>query len=242
MSTLVQAAWAILLGRNSGEQDIVFGSTRACRRSTIPNSEEVVGLFINTVPVRVRLPGDSQVLAWLRNLREQQTAVREFEHTPLVDIQKWSEVPSGSPLFNSLVVFTPRLVGSELHDQGGAWLNREIQFNERTSFPLTLFAYHERELLLKLSYDQSRFTDTRIGACLRQLATVLEALAAGSHLTLAELPSLAVEDRQRLLVDWNKTERNFSDRCIHELIEDQVARTPEATAVVFGTSRSPIAS
>jgi Condensation domain len=95
LNTLVQAAWAVLLNRNSGEDDVVFGVTRAGRRSTTPGAEQLVGLCINTIPVRVRLSGTMTLVDWLKNLRVEQTVLREFEHTPLVDIQRWSEVPCG---------------------------------------------------------------------------------------------------------------------------------------------------
>ena len=234
LNTLVQAAWAVLLSRNSGEDDIVFGATCAGRRSTIPEAEQLVGLCINTVPVRVRLPGTMTLVDWLKNLRAEQTVLREFEHTPLVDIQHWSEVPSGAPLFESLVVFTPRLIGNALREQGGAWANREVRFYEQTNFPLTLFAYGERELLLKLAYDRRRFSDAMISRWLGQLDTVLQAMPAGAPAPLADLPVLSDAERQQVLVDWNATARDYAhDRCIHELFELQAQRTPDATALVY---------
>ena len=68
----------------------------------------MVGLIINTLPARVRLRPESSVLDWLKTLRASQKAMRDFEHTPLVDVQRWSDVPPGSPLFESILVFTPR--------------------------------------------------------------------------------------------------------------------------------------
>jgi hypothetical protein len=106
VNTVLQGAWALLLSRYSGEDDIVFGATRACRRSTLSGStDEMVGLFINTLPVRVRVPGAMPVLSWLQALRAQQTAVRDYEHTPLAKIQTWSDIPPGAPLFESLMIF-----------------------------------------------------------------------------------------------------------------------------------------
>ena len=234
LNTLVQAAWAVLLSRNSGEDDVVFGSTRAGRRSTIPEAEQLVGLCINTVPVRVRLPGTMTLIDWLKNLRAEQTVLREFEHTSLVDIQRWSEVPSAVPLFESLVVFTPRLIGNALREQGGAWANREVRFYEQTNFPLTLFAYGERKLLLKLAYDRQRFSDAMISRWLGQLDTVLQAMPACAQVPLADLPVLSDAERQQVLVDWNATARDYAhDRCIHEFFELQAERTPDATALVY---------
>ena len=178
MTTLVQAAWGMVLGRNAGEEDVVFGATRACRKGTVPDAESVVGLFINTLPVRVRLEGAAKVRDWLRELERERRGMREFEHTPLVEVQAWSELPPGSALFESIVVFTPRLIGAALRELGGEWLTREIEFHERTNFPLTLFAYNEAELVLKLAYDRSRFSDAAIERLLDQMKTALRSLAA----------------------------------------------------------------
>ena len=233
LTTLVQAAWAMVLGRNAGEEDVVIGVTRACRKATIPDAEKVVGLFINTLPVRVRLTREAYVQDWLRELNQERRAMREFEHTPLVDVQRFSEVPAGSPLFNSLVVFTPRLVGAAMRERGGAWANREIQFHERTNFPLTLFAYDEAPLLLKISYDRARFTDSTVARLLDELKTALEALSVPTG-RVADVPVVSESERQRLLATWNDTRREYAaDRMMHELIEDQASRTPDAVALVF---------
>lgn len=233
LNTLVQAAWAVLLSRHSGEDDVVFGVTLAGRRSTIPEADQLVGLCINTVPVRVRLTDALPLIDWLKGLRAAQMRLRDFAHTPLVDIQRWSEVPSGTPLFESLVVFTPRLLGQALREQGGDWASREVRFYEQTNFPLTLFAYGERQLLLKLAYDRRRLSDAMIGRWLAQLDTVLQAMPANAQAPVAALPVLSSAERQQVLVDWNATARDDApDRCIHELFELQARRTPEAIALV----------
>jgi hypothetical protein len=84
LNTLVQGAWALLLSRYSGEEEVVFGATRACRQSALPGADAMVGLFINTLPVRVCLPSGMALVPWLKALRAQQIAVREHEHTPLI--------------------------------------------------------------------------------------------------------------------------------------------------------------
>jgi natural product biosynthesis luciferase-like monooxygenase protein len=234
LNGLVQAAWAIALARHSGEEDVVFGVTRACRRNTVPGAERIVGSFINTVPVRVKIEQNLTVLGLLQQMSSERRAVREFEHTPLVDVQHWSDVPAGSPLFETLIVFTPRLVGAALREQGGAWLHREVVFHERTNFPLTLFAYGESELLLKLAYDRARFSDALISRLLAQLASVLQEIAANPDRPVADLSFLPEQERQVLVTQWNRTRRDYASHlCIHEAIEQQAAKTPDATAVVF---------
>ena len=94
LNTFLQGAWALLLSRYSGSEDVVFGAVRAGRHSTVEAAESIVGLFINTVPVRVPVSADEKLLPWLARLRNTWVALREFEHTPLVKIQSWSEIPS----------------------------------------------------------------------------------------------------------------------------------------------------
>ena len=96
LGTLVQGAWAILLGRYGGVEDVVFGATRAGRRSTVEGAAEMVGLFVNTLPVRARVDPDAPLLPWLEALRAQGLATAAHEHAPLADVRRWSEIPGGS--------------------------------------------------------------------------------------------------------------------------------------------------
>ncbi|MFP2902304.1 condensation domain-containing protein, partial [Corallococcus sp. 4LFB] len=105
LNTLVQAAWALVLARHSGEQDVVLGATVSGRPSDLPGVERMTGLFINTLPVRVRVPAQEQIVPWLRQLQAQQLELRQYEHSPLVRVQGYSQVPRGTPLFQSLFVF-----------------------------------------------------------------------------------------------------------------------------------------
>ena len=134
LNTLLQGAWALLLSRYSGQEEVIFGATTSGRPAELAGVEGMVGLFINTLPVRVRVAGDSRVGEWLSQLQRRQLAARQFEHSSLVDLQGWSEVPAGSPLFESLLVFENYPVSEELRRlrrAGCAWagwrrMNRPI--------------------------------------------------------------------------------------------------------------------
>lgn len=234
LATLVEGAWALVLSANSGEDDVVFGVTRAGRRSTVPDADTMVGSFINTVPVRVRMAADMPLAAWLKQIRAQSIRVREFEHTPLLDVERWSAVQAGSPLFDSLLVFTPRLIGALIQEQGGAWAHRQIHFHEQTNFPITLFGYGETGLLLKLAYDGHRVAEATMGRWLGQLQTILETMPDQPDRPLGEVPVLSEAERRTLIETWNATSRAYEDSpCVHELFERQVERSPDAVAVVF---------
>ena len=233
LPTAIEAAWALVLATHSGEDDVVFGVTRACRRATVPGAEDIVGSFINTLPVRVAIDHDQIVTDWLLERRAASRRLRAFEHTSLLDIQKWSDIPSGQPLFESILIYTPRLVGALLSELGGHWSKRHISFHEQTNFPLALFAYGERELLLKLAYDRERISPSTIARCLRELHTILSALPDHAARRVGDCSVLAPDEAHQLLATWNDTERPFDATCIHHLFEQQVDRSPDATALVF---------
>ena len=234
LNTMVQGAWAILLSRYSGEDDVVFGATRACRYLTVAGSESIVGVFINTLPVRAQVAPDISLLAWLKELRAQHIGLREYEHTPLVKIQGWSEVARGMPLFESILVFENYQHNAALHAQGGGWENREFRILGQTNYPLTLRGYAEAELLLEIAYDRRRFDDAAVARILDHLDIVLQGMAANLEQRVSDLPILTPAERRQLLVEWNNTKRDYpKDKCIHELFEDQVERTPDAVALMF---------
>ncbi|HSF44300.1 MAG TPA: condensation domain-containing protein, partial [Thermoanaerobaculia bacterium] len=105
VNTLFQGVWALLLSRYSGASDVVFGTVVSGRPAAVAGIEAMVGLFINTQPLRARVPETGGLLAWLRALQAEQAGLRQDEHLSLQEIQAWSEVPRGQPLFESLLVF-----------------------------------------------------------------------------------------------------------------------------------------
>lgn len=234
VNTVLQGVWALLLSRYSGEDDIVFGSTRACRRSALGGtSEEMVGLFINTLPMRVRLPSDMAVLSWLHAVRAQQVAVREYEHTPLSMVQTWSEVAPGAPLFESLMLFEKhRVVDESLRAPTSKWTNRSFELYEQTGYPLTFAGYDGVQLTLTVEYDRARFTAAVVSRMLGHLQTLIGGIVAHPQQSLAEVPLLTEGERRQLLIAWNDTARSYpQEACIHELFELQAQRTPEASAI-----------
>jgi natural product biosynthesis luciferase-like monooxygenase protein len=234
LNTLVQGAWAILLSRYSGEADVVFGATRACRYSSVEGMESAIGLFINTVPVRAQISSETEILPWLQALRSQWLTLRDYEHTPLVKIQEWSEVPGGTSLFDSILVFDRAELGATMRSLGGAWENREFELLEQMHYPLVLNACDGSALTLKIHFDRHKFDKDAIGRMLRHLETLLQSFAANCQQRVVELPLLTDAEKQQLLIDWNKTEiAFFQDRCIHQLFEQQVSLNPDAIAVAF---------
>ncbi|MEH2448292.1 MAG: amino acid adenylation domain-containing protein [Nostoc sp.] len=234
LNTLVQGAWALLLSRYSGEEDVVFGATTSGRPSTLAKAESMVGLFINTLPVRVKVSPKEFLLPWLKQIQTQQIETRQYEYSPLLKVQGWSEVPRSLPLFESIVVFENYPVDASLRKLD---LNLEIKsFSafERTNYSLTLSVNPGKELLLQITSDgNERFDTDTINRMLGHLKTLLEGMVANLQQRLSELPLLTEAERHQLLV-WNNTQVDYpQNQCIHELFEAQVERTPDSIAVVF---------
>src|SRR5262249_54852078 len=139
INTLVQGAFALLLGRYGDSDDVVFGVTVSGRPAELAEVEGTVGLFINTLPLRVTLPNGATVLEWLRTIQARQSELTDYQYTALADVQRWSEVPSGTPLFDSIVAFEnyPAEMAA-LNDLTQMIRVSDVQPLERTNYPLTL--------------------------------------------------------------------------------------------------------
>ena len=238
LNTLVQGAWALLLSRYSGEEDVVFGATVSGRPAELPGAEMMVGLFINTLPVRVRIPFEAPLTSWLKSLQAQQVELRQFEYSPLVQIQEWSEVPRATPLFESIFVFENYPVDASLRELKGSLKFHDIHSIEQTNYPLTVVSGPGAQLPLKIAYDGRRFSADIIRRMLGHLRTLLQGMAANPDEQLGSLPLLTEAEQHQLLIEWNDTAAPYlAHKCAHQLFEDQVERTPDALAVVFEDQR-----
>jgi amino acid adenylation domain-containing protein/non-ribosomal peptide synthase protein (TIGR01720 family) len=235
LNTLIQGAWAFLLSRYSGKNDIVFGATVSGRPPTLTGVDTIVGLFINTLPVRVKVPPNTQLISWLQQLQEQQLEREQYAYSSLVDIQGWSEIPRGVSLFETLVVFEnyPTSLESVLEAWNSTLNISDSRGFEQTNYPLTLSVIPSSELWLYISYDVGCFDADIIQQMLEYLEMILLAIASHTP-SLQNLPLLTLSEQQKLLIEWNNTKQEYSsDKCIHQLFEEQVEKTPDAIAIIF---------
>ena len=234
LNNLVQAAWGLLLSRYSQEADVVFGATVSGRPPSIVGIESMVGLLINTLPMRVKVSPDTQVLDLLKDLQEQQIEAEEYSYSSLVEIQGVSELPGGTSLFESIVVFENYPIDTALASDNSSFDLENRQSFEQTNYPLTVVALPGKQLQLKIKYDTSRFDHETISRMLGHFQTLLEGIVANPQQQVGQLPLLTEVEQQQLLVDWNDTQVDYAqDKCIHQLFEQQVEGTPDAVAVIF---------
>ncbi|TFY88820.1 amino acid adenylation domain-containing protein [Pseudomonas kairouanensis] len=193
VNTLVQGAWAMLLQRYSGERDVLFGITVAGRPVEFPEMQATVGLFINSIPLRVALPGAGSAQtakAWLQAMFEHNLDLREHEHLPLVTIQGCSEIGAGQPLFDSLFVFENAPVESSVGVQAASMNVQAGTSRTHTNYPITVVVYPGEVLGLHLSYDQRLFEAATIDALLADFQATLLTLAEGLDQPFHQLPAL----------------------------------------------------
>jgi non-ribosomal peptide synthetase component F len=138
----------------------------------------MVGLFINTLAIRVQVSPQAFVFDWLQQLQAQLVELRQYEYSSLVQVQGWSDVPRGLPLFESIVVFENYPIDASLQKQGDNLEFRQVRGFERTNYPLTLVAWPSAQLSLELSYDCRSFDAATISRMLRHLQTLLEGIVA----------------------------------------------------------------
>ncbi|MCC5615453.1 amino acid adenylation domain-containing protein [Nostoc sp. CHAB 5836] len=234
LATLIQAAWGLLLSRYSGESDVVFGTTVSGRPASLSGVESMVGLFINTLPARLKIPDQTDLLSWLQLLQQEYMEREQYSYTPLVDIQAVSKVPRTQLLFESIVVFENYPVNVTLQQLPGNLKIAELQDRGQTNYPLTVVAIPGEEMTVKICYDRDRFDADIIDRMAGHFLTLLEGITVNPHRTPGELPLLTPAEQDLLLVEWNATSAAHPiNRCIHQLFEEQVKKTPQALAVVY---------
>jgi amino acid adenylation domain-containing protein len=234
LNNLVQATWGLLLSRYSQESDVVFGVTVSGRPPSLLGVESIVGLFINTLPMRVQVSAETKILDLLKDLQAQQIEWEQYSYSSLADIQGWSNIPRGTSLFESILVFESNTLKTGLKSNHESLDLDNFRGVERTNYPLTVVAVPRQQMLVRISYDTNRFDDGTITRLLGHFQTLLEGIISNPEARVSQLSLLTEFEKQQLLIDGHNSEVDYPvDKCIHQLFEEQVERTPDAVAVVF---------
>ncbi|MFJ4467383.1 amino acid adenylation domain-containing protein [Streptomyces sp. NPDC089424] len=235
INTVVQGAWALLLGQLTGRQDLVFGATVSGRPAAVTGVESMVGMFINTLPVRVQYaPGDT-LAELLTRLQGRQAALLEHHHYSLTEIQQSVGLQT---LFDSLVVFESYPVDEEgigaATEAADGIAITGLRPSNGTHYPLALMAAVETHLKFLLQYTPGALDRDTVAAYAARFVRILEQLAAAPERRIAQLDVLEPAERDRLLVEFNDTAVPTPDVTITGLVEAQAAQRPDEPAVLAG--------
>ena len=228
LGTAVHGAWAVLLAAYCRRLDVVFGSTASGRPADLEGVEGMIGPFINTIPARVSIAPATPVGRWLQALQTRLLHAREFEHAPLVETQACSEVPHGTPLFDSLLV-VENYPGLPAGEASGT----RATSTEWTNYPITLSAIPGESLTLEITHASS-IDAAAVTGLLDQLTCFLSGIAVDVEQPLGEVPLMSVDERRRVLVDWNRAGGCCPEDDPTTLVAQAAERRPAAVAVRCG--------
>ena len=239
LNTLLHGAWALLLGRYSQTEDVVFGTTVSGRPPHLPGSESILGMFINNLPVRMRLPGKSEAMASLRELQSTLVGIREYEWVSPLRFMEWSDLARANRLFESLLVFQNYPFERSLQPRLSDLQMEDLRGRIETSYPLTVVVGPFEPLTVRFMYDARRFDHSEITRLTGHLRVLLSGLALGSHSQLLrDVPMLTPVERHQLAYEYyeykDSTVPGVEKLCVHQLIEEKAARAPGDVAVESG--------
>jgi amino acid adenylation domain-containing protein/non-ribosomal peptide synthase protein (TIGR01720 family) len=237
LNTVAQGCWALFLSKYSGQSDVVFGATVSGRPTELAGSENMIGLFINTLPVRVHVT-DESVLTWLKRLQEEQAEASQYVYSSLAQVQGWCELPRGTALFENLMVFENYPFDASLEQQSGSLDITSARNAGSTDYPLTLVVVPGDEVVIRLLFDSHRFSRTMITRMLVHLENLMRGVAGDVQQSLSQLSLLTEAEEHTALIEWNDTRAEYpADKCFHHLFEQQVSQSPNALAVSYEQER-----
>lgn len=237
LNNLVQGAWALLLSRYSRETDVVFGATVSGRPATLNHVDAIVGLLINTLPVRIPVHGTAELVPWLKQIQAQAIEQEPYSYFSLADIQQLSALPPSTPLFDSILVFENYPVDASDPAAPKTLEVSQLRCLERTNYPLTVVVIPERSLSGRFVYDTTRFDEPTIARLAGHFQTLLTEIA--THLQQSGVTALSqisllsdAESAQLAHLEHQPTIATIEYDCVHVLFEQQVTKTPDTVAVI----------
>ena len=233
-STMVSAALALLRARYGGVSDIVLAVARSCRRDSVEGADDMIGLLINTVPLRVRIEEERPVRDLLHSVNDGIRQIARHQRTPMGLVLAWAGQSADTTLVDCLLMFDRHRLQAALPVGAGAPSTARI--DRLPSYPLTVLTYDEPEIHLSLVCDRHRFAPGSVRRILDQLQATLIEFTSRLDAPLAEL-DLGRTAETEILADWNRTPAAYpADATIPAIFAAQVARDPDAIAVVSGAT------
>ncbi len=232
LNVILQAAWATLLARYSNTDSVVFGAVTSGRPAELPGVEQMIGLFINSLPVVTSLPSEHRVIDWLQRLHQQQVEREQYNFMPLAEIQQASALPQG--LFDSLVIVENYPVDNELaqHASEAGLQVAAVNTRESTNYGICLIAHQTDALTIRFEIQPGLMNETQQQQLTRHFHQLLMQLTQAQQLTVGDLTVLTDDDVQHQLVTLNQTATPFDTSTLfHQQVSRQASLTPDAIAI-----------
>jgi amino acid adenylation domain-containing protein len=236
LNTLLQSAWGILLARYNNVRDVVVGSVVSGRPSELPGVEQMVGLFINTIPVRISYEEEESLSDLVRRVQEKATDGEPYHYNSLPEIQSVAGVGA---LFDHILVFENYPIAERVEgvrsSEKGSYRVTHLKIVEQTNYDLTLIIRPGAEVSIEFFYNAGRYEPAGIRRLMGHLAQIIGQMEKGMDLPVGRLDMLTAEERDELVYTFNATATDRpEEKTIIDLFETQVRKTPGNVAVKFG--------
>ncbi|PZS36911.1 MAG: non-ribosomal peptide synthetase [Pseudonocardiales bacterium] len=231
LNIVVQAAWAIVLAQQTARKDIVLGVTVSGRSPELDGVEEMIGLFINTVPVCARIAGDTTLAELLHSLQDEQARLISYPYVGLSAIQKLAGL---GRLFDTTFVFQNQPGGGDVREIEPGLTASLTDARDYNSFALSLQVTPGERLRLEVGYQAKLFERADVETLARQLHHVLDGLTGDPMTRIGDIPSLPRAQYDEMVERWNDTERPGLDTTLSSLFEARVRDKPKAVAISVG--------
>ncbi|WP_170958295.1 non-ribosomal peptide synthetase [Bacillus pseudomycoides] len=239
LNTVMQTIWGILLQKYNNTQDVVFGSVVSGRPEEIPGIETMIGLFINTIPIRVRSEKDMTAIELMQSVQKSAIESKQYDTYPLYEIQLKTEQKQN--LIHHIMLFENYPVKQE-DKQGVNGSNKirieNFQGEEQTNYDFNIKVIPGRELQVQFDYNTNAYERSNIQRIGNHFITLINQIIQKPEMAIDMLNIITEEEKTQILEVFNDTKMNYpKDKTIHELFEEQVELTPEQIAVVFGEQK-----
>ncbi|NML37861.1 amino acid adenylation domain-containing protein [Chitinophaga sp. G-6-1-13] len=236
-STFIQAAWGILLNRYNNTDDAVFGAVVSGRPAELKGIEEMIGLFSNTVPVRVRLSEDETVLALLKKMQQAATMGSHYHYVQLAEVQAATTL--GRNLFDHILVFenfpVTAIVKDNVERKSAAsnWTFIAADGFDRSNYDMTITIHPGTATELLFSYNGAVYTEQLMLQVKQHLLQIVRQMAADVDIRTGDIDILSSGEKILLTAGFNDTATTFPYLTVMEMFEACVAATPDQTALTF---------
>lgn len=235
VNTLFQTAWALLLGKYCGSRDVVFGTVVSGRPPDLPGADQMVGLFINSLPVRIAYTSEEKVTDVLQRVHVEQGKAREYFHVPLTEIHRWSEL-NRQPLFQSLLLFENFQRNDVFAAQDDEITFQSLHIDEQTNYPMTVTIAPENEYVILMQYDSNWFEAASVHHLIRQLRALVLDMTQRPEAETGDLSMLTEQELAVLLEQYGRTTARIPKAGIHQLFEAMADRYSDEPAVQYQES------
>ncbi|WP_197262107.1 non-ribosomal peptide synthetase [Brevibacillus laterosporus] len=236
VNTLMQTAWGILLQKYNDNQDVVFGSVVSGRPTEVPGIESIIGLFINTIPVRIRCEAWATVAEVMGMIQEQALASQAYDTYPLYEIQAQTEQKQS--LITHIMVFENYPVQQQMEQLGSSSSTGfeivDVETVEQTNYDFNLIVVPGTEFGIRLEYNACVYDQESVERIAGHLVHIMEQIVNNPQITVKEVDLLTEDEKTQILEVWGNTAVSYPrEKTIHQLFEEQVEKTPHQVAVVF---------